>query len=54
LLDKLYIIPMVDQANYAAWQPWVHDVRYSLSANITLPAAQNIWIDTASVPAQAR
>jgi peptide/nickel transport system substrate-binding protein len=54
LLEKLYIIPLVDQANYAAWQPWVHDLRYSLSANVILPSAQNIWIDTASMPAQAR
>jgi peptide/nickel transport system substrate-binding protein len=54
LLEQLYVIPAVEQANYAAWQPWVKDLRYALSANITMPASQNIWLDTEKMPADRR
>ena len=54
LLDQVYIIPTADQANYAAWHPWVNDLRYALSANITLPAAQNVWLDVNQMPADRR
>lgn len=54
LLDKVYVIPTVEQANYAAWHPWVKNLRYSLSANITLPAAQDIWLDVDRMPADRR
>ncbi len=54
LLEQVYVIPTADQANYAAWQPWVNDLRYALSANITLPASQNIWLDVNQMPADRR
>jgi peptide/nickel transport system substrate-binding protein len=54
LMDKVYVIPTAEQANYAAWHPWVKDLRYALSANITLPAGQNAWLDVDQMPADRR
>lgn len=56
LLEKLYIIPTIDLAVYAAWQPWVHDYVYNFgsAAFVDMATASRIWLDVDQMPSDRR